>query len=257
MQRENRNFRRAVEPEGNAYGADPPVDIELHMPELEVAFGVNLPHGWKHQRAQKGQADLTAVSVSGQDQIDQRTSRVPEHGIGVVGFMCHEDYRGVGKLWHGEVEPRIGGAGVVDSAEPEAGAIAFDSNVLVDEYWNPIGGERLDDQRRTHCGVVIAQAGVPQWAGKGAQDLAAAMYCPLADNKVEGTVGDEVSCEQNHVHGEVVDMLDDALEKRGLGELVQMDVTDLSDAEAMEVAGEVCNGDGPGDNIDLVTGDFP
>ena len=34
------DFGRAVEAEGQAYGAEAAVDVKLHVPELVVAFGI-------------------------------------------------------------------------------------------------------------------------------------------------------------------------------------------------------------------------
>ena len=52
-------------------------------------------------------------------------------------------------------------------------------------------------------------------------------------------------------------MVDDAFEKEWLGELVEVDIADLRDAKAAEGAGEVGDGDGERNEIDLVAGNFP
>ena len=52
-------------------------------------------------------------------------------------------------------------------------------------------------------------------------------------------MGDEVSGEQDEVGAEGVDLVDDALEEVGLGELVEVDVADLGDAEAVEGLGRL------------------
>lgn len=50
--------------------------------------------------------------------------------------------------------------------------------------------------------------------------------------------------------------MDDALEEEGLCELVEVDITDLSDAVAVEGRGKVMDGDGARDDVDLVASEF-
>lgn len=83
------------------------------------------------------------------------------------------------------------------------------------------------------------------------------MFCRvLAVEKGERAMGDEVAGQQNHVRGKVVDVVDDAFEEKGLSELVEMDIADLRDAEAIESTGEVGDSNSAGDEIDLMSGDF-
>lgn len=103
---------------------------------------------------------------------------------------------------------------------------------------------------------MVAEAGEPQRAGEGAEDLGAAMSSRAAGDEGERAVGDEVSRQQDHVGGESVDVVDDALEEERLSEFVEMDVADLRDAEAMKSAGEVGDDQGAGNEIDLVACDL-
>ncbi len=256
MQGDDGDFRWTVEAEGDAYGADAAVDVELHFVQLKEAFGVFFAHRREDEGGKEGQADLAAVGVAGKHDVDERSARVLEDEVSVIGFVRHEDDGAVGERWDGEVEAGVGGAGIVDSTEPEAGAVALDGEVLVDEDGDAVGGEGVDDERGADRGVVVAEASVTQGAGEGTEDLGAVVGGGPAVEEGERAVGDEVSREQDHVCGEGVDVADDALEEERLGELVEMDIADLRDAEAVEGAGKIGDGKGAGDEIELVAGDF-
>ncbi len=73
---------------------------------------------------------------------------------------------------------------------------------------------------------MVAEDGVAQGAGEGAEDLGAAMGRVAVDDEVEGAAGDEVSGDEDEVGGERVDGVDDVLEEEGLGELVEVDVAE-------------------------------
>ncbi len=115
-----RDLGRAVEAEGKADSADAAVDVELHVAEAEVALDVLLTHWRKDERAEEGQADLAAVGVAGEHEVDERAARMLDDGVGVVGFVSHEDDGAVGFGGDGEVEVGVAGSGVVGAAEPDA-----------------------------------------------------------------------------------------------------------------------------------------
>ncbi len=110
------DFGGAVETEGKAHGADAAVDVELHPVEAIEAFGVLLAHGREDERAEEGEPDLAAMGVTGKHEVDERTARVGEDLVGVVGLVRHEKD---GTVWfggNGQVEVGMAGAGVVDAA---------------------------------------------------------------------------------------------------------------------------------------------
>ena len=150
----------------------------------------------------------------------------------------------------------MAGSGIFDAAEPEAGAVALDGDVLVNENGEMIALEGVDDQGRADCYVVIAEDAVAEGAGEGGEDLGAAVNGVGVGDEGEGSEGDEVSGDEDEVGSEVVDALDDAFDEVGLGVLVDVDVADLNDAVAVERTGEVADGDGTLDDVDLVAGDF-
>ena len=250
------DFGWAVEPEGQAYGADAPIDVELHAVEGVAAFGVFASHGWEDERSGKGEPDLAAVGVAGEHEVDETAFGVGGDGVGVVGLVSHKDDGGVGVVGNGEVQVGMAGAGVVDAAEPEVGTVALEGKVLVDEERGAVGGEGLGDQGGVEGDVVVAEAAVSEGSGEAGEDLGAAADGMVAGDEGHGAVGDEVSREEDDVWIELVDLVDDALEEEGFGELVEVDVADLHDAVAEQGCGQVGDADEAVGDVDLVAGDL-
>ncbi len=67
---------------------------------------------------------------------------------------------------------------------------------------------------------------------------------------------DEIPGEQDEVRGKGVDPADDALKKKRLSELVEVDVADLSDPVAMKSGRQIGDGDRTSDDVDLVAGEL-
>lgn len=196
------------------------------------------------------------MGVAGEHEIDERAAGMGDDCVGVVGFVRHENDWAVGLCGDGEIEVGSAGAGVVDAAEPETSAVAFDGKILVNENWRAAAGESLDDHRGVDGYVVIAEDRVAQGGGEGGNDLGAAVGCVFAGYEGDGAVGDEVAGEEDEVCGQRVDFADDALEEEGLGVLVEVDVAELNDAVAMEGGGEIRDGDGTLDDVDFVASDL-
>lgn len=78
----------------------------------------------------------------------------------------------------------------------------------------------------------------------------------FAGDETKGSVGDKVPREENEVGGEGIDLMDDTLEEKGFGVLVEVYVANLSNAIAVEGTRQVRDGDGSLDEIDLVARDF-
>ncbi len=87
--------------------------------------------GGRTRAAEEGKPDLAAVGVAGEHEIDEGAAGVSDYGVGVVRLVRHEDDGAVGFDRDSEVEVGIAGAGVVDAAEPDAFAVAFDRDVLL------------------------------------------------------------------------------------------------------------------------------
>jgi|SRR5271163_811663 len=150
----------------------------------------------------------------------------------------------------------MAGARIVDTAEPEAGAVAFDRKVLIDQNRSAVGGEGVDDDGGVEGYVVVAKDGAAEGSGERGEDLGAAADGVAAGDEGEGAVSDEVAGEEDEVGGEVVDLADDALEEEWFGVLVEVDVADLDDAVAVEGSREICDGDGTVDDVDFVACDL-
>ena len=167
MEGEERDFGGAVEAEGDAYGSDAAVDVELHFVEMVDAVGVDLAHGWEDEGSKEGKLDLSTVGVAGEHEVDERTAGVLGDDVGVVWLVCHEDDWAVGVGGDGEVEIGVAGAGIVDSAEPEAGVAALDGEIPVAEYGGAFAGEGVGDHGCADGDVVVAEDGVAEGAGEG------------------------------------------------------------------------------------------
>ena len=73
-----RDLRWAVEAEGNAHGADAAVDVELHAGRSgRGPRRTSCPWG-EDERADEGEADLAAVGVAGEHQVDERAAGMGE-----------------------------------------------------------------------------------------------------------------------------------------------------------------------------------
>jgi len=86
--------------------------------------------------------------------------------------------------------------------------------------------------------------------------ISAAVDGVVGGDEGEGAEGNEVAGDEDEVGGEGVDAFDDAIDEVRLGVLVDVDVADLDDAVAVEGSGEVADGDGTLNDVDLVAGDF-
>ena len=157
-----------------------------------------------------------------------------DDSISVVRFMREKDHRGIGFGGDGKVKVRVTGAGVFQTAEPEAGATLLDGDVLVDQDWGAVAPESVADHGGVYGDVVVAQDGITKGSGEASYDLGAAVNGVIAGYKGERAVGDEVSGEENEIGGKSVDLFDEVLEKVGFGVFVEMDVADLHDAIAVK-----------------------
>ncbi len=177
-------------------------------------------------------------------------------GVGVVGFVCHEDDWTVGLRGDSEIEVGSTGSGIIDTADPETRPIALDGEVSVDENWCAAAGESLDDHWGIDGYIVIAEDGIAQRSGECGDDLCASVRGMFAGYESDRAVSDEVAGEKDEVRIQAVDLADDALEEERFGVLVEVDVAELNDAVAVEGCGEVRDGDGAVDDVDFVACDL-
>ncbi len=196
------------------------------------------------------------MGVTGEHQVDEMAARVGHDLVGVVRFVRHEKDGAVGFGGEGEVEVGMAGARVVEAAEPKATSVAFDGEVFVHQNGSAICSEGMDDGWAVKGDVVVAEDGIAERRGEGGEYLGAAVEGVLAGNEGKGAASDEVAGEEDEVRGQGVDLTDDALQKKGLGVLVEVDVAELDDAVAVEGDGQIGDGDGAVDDVDFVTCDF-
>ena len=164
-------FRRAVEAEGQTHCADASVDVELQVVEVEHAFDVLLTHGRKDERAEDGEADLAAVGVAGEHEVDEREAGVLDDGLDVVRLVAHEEDGCAGVGRDGEVEVGDAGSGVVGAGEPEEVATAFEGEVAVDEDGGAMGFDGADDVFGADVDVVVAEDAETLGRFEGGEDL--------------------------------------------------------------------------------------
>ncbi len=219
---------------------------------MVVAFRVDASEWGKDHGAEEGQADLAAVGVAGEDEVDELCAGVLLDGEGVVRLVCHEDDGCAGFLGDSEIEVGVAGAGILHSGEPDAGTVPLQGEVAVDEDGDSVALECVDYGMGAYAYVVVAEDREAQWAGEGGEELGAAVGGVGAGDEGEGADGDKVSGDEDDVWVESVDAADDFAEEVWLGELVEVNVTDLDDAIAVEGVREVANGDGTFDDVDLV-----
>jgi hypothetical protein len=114
----------------------------------------------------------------------------------------------------------------------------------------------LNDHRRVYGYVVVAKDSVAQRSGEFGDDLGRAMGCVSSSDKGDGSVGNEVTRKKDEIGCKAVDLVDDVFKEVGLGVLVEVNVTDLDDTVAMEGRGQISDGDGPVDDVNLVSSDL-
>jgi hypothetical protein len=179
-----------------------------------------------------------------------------DDSVGVVGLMGEKDDRGIGLGRDSKVEVRVAGARVFEATDPNTGAVFLNGDVFIDQDGGALAGESVDDHRCTYGDVVVAQDGIAEGSREPGDDLGAAVGSVVACDEGESPASDEVPGKQNQVGGEGIDFGDDVLKEVRLGVFVEMDVADLHDAIAVEGAGQIGDGDGAVDDVDLMAADL-
>ena len=152
-------FCGTVKAERHTDCANTAIDIKLHVAELELTSDILPSHGWEDKRPQSGQANLAAMGVPGEHQVDQRKSGMPDDGICVVRFVDHQDDRSTGIRWNSDVEIRYPIGRIVGSSDIESVVATFEREEAVNEDRGAVGFERLDDTLRSYGNIVIAEDG--------------------------------------------------------------------------------------------------
>ena len=206
------------------------------MVEVEASLDVLLAHGGEDEGADDGQADLAAVGVAGEHEVDEREAGVLDDLIDVVGLVAHEKHGSLGIGGNGEAEVGGAGTGVVGAAEPEEVAAALEGVVAVDEDGGSVGFQGWYYVTGSDDDVVVAED-AEALGLEGREDLGADAGGLVGDGDLAGAAADVVAGDEDEVGVEGVDLGDDALEEEGFGELLEVDVGDLDDAEVEEAVG--------------------
>jgi len=83
---------------------------------VEHAFDVLLTHGREDEWAEDGKADLAAVGVAREHEVDEREAGVEDDVLDVVRLVAHEDDGCAGVWGDGKVQVGDAGSGIVGAA---------------------------------------------------------------------------------------------------------------------------------------------
>jgi hypothetical protein len=117
-----------------------------------------------------------------------------------------------------------------------------------------MGFEWSDDVFGADVDVVVAEDAEALWGIEGGEDFGAETGGLPGDMLRAGPATDEVSGDQDEVGSESIGLGDHAFEEEGFGVLLEVNVTHLDDAEALECVGEVADGEGAVGDLVLVAG---
>jgi len=245
-------FGGTVEAEGQADGANASVHVELHVVEAEHAFDVLLTHGREDERAEVGEADLAAVGVAREHEVDEREAGVEDDVLDVVRLVAHEDDGCAGVGGDREVEVRGAGTGVVGAAQPEEIAATLEGEIAVDEDGGSVGFEGRNDVVGADVDVMVAEDAEALWGLEGGEDFGGQAGGAPGGRERERAAADEVTRNQDEVWRHGVGLGDHLLEEVGFGELLQVNIAYLNDAEVLEAVGEIPDRDGEAGDFELV-----
>ena len=103
---------------------------------------------------------------------------------------------------------------------------------------------------------MVSHDGETLRASDVSQDIGAAMDGTFGEVTPERAKADVVASEEDEVGGKRVDVGNDAAQKRSFGELIEVDVADLGDAEVVKSVRQVVDGDSADGDADLVARDL-
>ncbi len=166
-------FRRAIDPNGQANGAQAWVGVEHHRPYLAQAVGIFARAVGQHDRTKPGNPDLPSVRVSGELKVDREVPRAAHNNVGVVRFVDEQDYRLiVGDRAQCQLQVWLAFQNIFQAGNPDARAVALNRERLIAQYRNPTRAEAGRHTARIFAVIVIAQHGChAQLSGKRSEDL--------------------------------------------------------------------------------------
>lgn len=154
MEGEDRDFWRAVEAYGEGYDSNAGIGVELQIADLVMAERILASEVGEDGSAEKRDADLTAMGMSGELEIDG----VLADPVGHIGFVYEENAGIIGRdLGHGAAEIRSVLDGVVHTGDPKPGTTGFEGDGIVPQNANAAVGQGGGDKVRVGGVVVIAE----------------------------------------------------------------------------------------------------
>ena len=135
-------------------------------------------------------------------------------------------------------------------------AVALDAGVLVDEDGQAVIFHVSADDAGADDDIVVAEDAEALGAGEVAEELSAAGGGGEGVTLRQRAAADEVAGDEDEVGVEGVDAGDDVREEEVLGVLLEVDVGELDDAEAVEGGRQVGDEEGAMGDVEIVAGYF-
>ena len=175
---------------------------------------------------------------------------------GEVGLVNHEDDWSIGFFRDGDGEVGLSVGVVVETTEEDVLPFAVDSNVFVNEHGEAVVFHVVTDDAAADGGVVISEDSESLGTGELTEDLGAATGGFVGHFERQGAAADEVSGDEEEIGLHGVDPGDDLLNEVLLGVLLEVDVGELDDAEAVKCGREVADVEGGVGDLEIVAGDL-
>lgn len=247
------DFGRAVEAEGNAYGAEAAIDVEPNVAEAVLACGEEPAAGRKNDRADERETNLTAVGVAAKHEADSLASGQCAHVAAEIGGVAEENDGLLRNISYGsgdgEVGDRVAGDGIVEAGEPDAGFAALERDIAVAQQGDAIIAERGADLLCVDVDVVVAEHAVDAAAMEALENVGALPRSADGEFVRTELAGDVVAGDEDEIGIELVYVTDDVAKEKGLSELIEVDIAEVRDLDPFKVRRQA-------GNDSLVAGDF-
>src|SRR5581483_4357534 len=153
---DERDLRRAREPERQSDNAYPACGVQRHRSDLVEPGRVFARQRRKVRRSQTWDTDLTTMGVAGKLQVNRITGAM----VGNIRLMGQEHDRLAARdACQGNVVVRKPGHRIVHSSEPEPYPVMFNRETAIHEYVDPTRLQGVPDARGVGPMIVVPQHG--------------------------------------------------------------------------------------------------